>query len=439
MELILSAGWLAIVCWLIWRAFSQRSLLPLLEPAPPLPASEAPRVTVVVPVRNEAANIGACLDALRAQDYPPRCLRIVVVDDHSTDQTTAIVAAMARGGQREPPHAEDSAAARCSEDADARAEPAHDAAQVMAGGCGAQAPRLELISSPPLPAGWIGKSHACSIGAGASDGEWLCFLDADVRAEPALFSSAVRAAVGEGLDLLSLAPRQELQSFAERLILPCGLLLLAFRQDLRRSQAAEAADVTATGQFMLVRRGAYAAVGGHAAVRGEVCEDLELARLVKRRGLRVVLRGGAQLLVTRMYTGWCTLWPGLAKNLVDTLGGPAPTLATALAAVVLSWAAVIVPAVAAAGCAASARGACAGAALAGLASAAAFALHVASAAYFRIPPWYGLIFPIGYTVGALIALDSIRWRRSGRVDWKDRSYSLSADGTRRSASAQPGG
>jgi chlorobactene glucosyltransferase len=92
-----------------------------------------------------------------------------------------------------------------------------------------------------------------------------------------------------------------------------------------------------------LRRDAYEAVGGHAAVYTAICEDLELARRIKQSGRLVLLMGGEGLLSTRMYTGWRTLWPGLAKNLVDTLGGPAVTLAVALAAVILAWAAFTIP------------------------------------------------------------------------------------------------
>ena len=138
-------------------------------------------------------------------------------------------------------------------------------------------------------------------------------------------------------------PRQELKSVAERLILPCGLILLSFLQDLRQSQARSSRDVSATGQFMLVRRAAYEAVGGHAAVCTAICEDLEFARRLKQSGHAVLLMGGDEMLTTRMYTGWRTLWPGLAKNLVDTFGGPAATLGVALAAVILAWAAYLLP------------------------------------------------------------------------------------------------
>jgi chlorobactene glucosyltransferase len=382
--LLVSALWLAIVAWLIARAVRQRGLLARLDPASVSPGEQAPHITVIVPARDEAANIEPCLQSLLNQDYPKDCISVLVVDDHSTDATADIVRRLAAGH-----------------------------------------PRVTLIATPPLPPHWIGKSHACWSGAQAAapQTQWLCFIDADVRPDPPLLSSAMCAALAQRLDLLSLAPRQELHSFAERLILPCGLILLSFVQDLRRAQARDGAEVTATGQFMLVRGEAYHAAGGHAAVRSVICEDLEFARRLKQSGCAVLLMDGERLLATRMYTGWRTLWPGLAKNLVDTLGGAVPTLALALVAVILAWAAVAIPLVDVIACARGTHGAAPALVLALLGSTAGFGLHVAATFHFRIPFWYGLLFPLGYTAGALIAIDSVRRRVSGRVSWKGRIYS----------------
>lgn len=383
-EFLLSSAWLAIMAWLILRSARQRGLLPRLVSAAPPSADDAPPMTVIVPARDEAANIGPCLQALVTQDYPASRLRVLVVDDHSADDTAAIVRRVA--------------------------------------GCH---PQVSLIPAPPLPPRWVGKSHACWIGARGVEPqcEWLCFIDADVTIVPAALSSALQAARANRLDLLSLTPRQELKSFAERLILPCGLIILSFLQDLRRLQSRSGSDATATGQFMLVRRDAYDAVGGHAAVCTAICEDLELARSLKRSGRAVFLMGGDDLLSTRMYTGWRTLWPGFAKNLVDTFGGLLPTLAVATAAFVLGWATVAIPVLDFIAWMHRANGAAVALSLALAASGAAVGLHIAAALYFRIPFWYGLIFPLGYTSGAMMALDSIRRRVSGRVSWKGRIYS----------------
>jgi chlorobactene glucosyltransferase len=173
---------------------------------------------------------------------------------------------------------------------------------------------------------------------------------------------------------------------------------------------------------MLVRRAAYDGVGGLARVRESICEDVAFARLLKRKGYRVRLEDGSALLVTRMYTGWDTLWPGFAKNLVEMLGGTSRTLLTAAGAVVLSWAAVFLPLADALACGSGAHLACWALPPALLASAAVLALHLAGALRLGIPWWYALVFPLGYTAGALIALDSIRWRLVGRVHWKGRTY-----------------
>jgi chlorobactene glucosyltransferase len=205
--------------------------------------------------------------------------------------------------------------------------------------------------------------------------------------------------------------------------LPCGLILLSFLQDLRQVQARSGRDVTATGQFMLVRRDACEAVGGHAAVCSAICEDLELARRLKPSGRSVLLMGGDESLSTRMYTGWRTLWPGLAKNLVDTLGGPAATFSVALIAVTLAWAALVIPSIDLADWVQGVDSAGLALLLALAASGAAFGLHIAATFYFRIPFWYGLIFPLGYSAGTLLALDSVGRRLRGRVTWKGRIYS----------------
>jgi chlorobactene glucosyltransferase len=133
--------------------------------------------------------------------------------------------------------------------------------------------------------------------------------------------------------------------------------------------------------------------------------------------------GGEGLIAARMYTGWASLWPGLAKNLVDTLGGPVATVAVAFAAFILAWAAVLIPILDLFSWLLGARDAGIALCMALAASTAAFGLHVAATSYFRIPFWYGVIFPLGYSAGALMAIDSVHRRLSGKVIWKGRIYS----------------
>lgn len=382
MQLALSLCWVAFVFWLILRAYRQRELLP--TPEPNISGlAEPPCVWVVIPARNEAFNLPQCLSALIDQDYRADRFAILVVDDNSTDDTFGVGSSIAR-----------------------------------------RVPHLKIACSPPLPPRWVGKPHACWVGAGMADPEyeWLCFIDADVRAEPRLISTAVQVARAHGLDLLSLAPRQRLSSFAERLIVPCGLYLMAFRQDLATVQSQDSDTVTATGQFILVRRETYELVGGHAAVGDAICEDVALAMLIKKAGGHVMLQNGKALLSARMYTGWSSLWTGFAKNLVEMLGGPTATLITAALVLLISWTSVLLPAIDGLWCASGVSGSCTAlvAALAG--TGAALGLHIAGALYFRIPFWYGMLFPLGYTVGACIAIESLRLHWRGGIVWKGRSY-----------------
>jgi len=379
--LIVSFAWLIAMTVLISRALRQRTLFRELS-KPLIPCPQTPGVTIIVPARNEAANIGRCLESLLAQTYPAECLRIIAADDDSTDETPEIISNFTSDG------------------------------------------RVSLIAVPPLPSGWTGKSHACWVAANAAvdDSEWLCFVDADIEGCPDLITAAVSVALTEGIAFLSLTPRQKLETFSERLIMPCGLYVLGFSQDLSKVNSPEGSDVTATGQFILVRSSVYRAIGGHRAVKDDICEDLELARLAKTHGYKTKLLGGTALYSTRMYTGWKSLWLGITKNLTIMVGGRRRAIIGAAMALALAWAAPLLPMADAIQCRHSSTS-CIALLAAAPASAAAFALHLAGSAFFRIPFWYGLIFPLGYTVGAALALDSVRRQLTGKIRWKGRTYS----------------
>lgn len=379
----LSGLWLALVAVLILRAARQRTALERLAPLEPDPEAPLPPLAVIVPARNESANILRCLESLLVQHLPAERCTLIVVDDDSSDDTARIVEALAESDRR-----------------------------------------VQLLHVAALPPGWKGKVYACRTGAAAvaAESEWLCFLDADVVAAPQALASALALAKARDLDLLSLAPSHTLGTFAERLMLPCALFALAFIQDLRRIQSPESPDAVATGQFMLLRRTAYEAVGGHSAVRAALSEDRELACLMKRSGFRVLLVDGGALLRARMYDGWRTLWPGLARNMMPVLGGPLRTVISAVLIGALAWLAVLLPLYDALEWRRGMPGASTALALAGGASAALFALYIAGARHFKTAWWYGALFPIGYTAAALMALDSVRWRISRRVRWRGRVY-----------------
>jgi chlorobactene glucosyltransferase len=380
--------WVCLIASLLWRAvrqfaaFRSASLAGLTpQRAPP---SVLPDTAVIVPARNEIGNIADCLACLSAQRGFSAGSSIIVVDDGSQDGTADAVAGIARGD-----------------------------------------PRIALVDPGQLPAGWLGKSHACWRGALAAQTPWLCFVDADVRAAPELLRRAIRVAEQYRIDMLSLSPFQQLGSFWERLIIPAGLVLVACVQDLRLINDPAAPEISANGQFILIRRASYFAVGGHRAVRGEICEDKALAAAVKRAGLRFRMLGAENLAQTRMYTDLASLWEGLSKNAIDITGRAVTTVAAATAAMVLAWAALLLPLLS--GIVAmrlASAVAIAGFALALAGSTALAGVQIGAARHFRIPAVFGLLFPFAYTTIAVLAWHGAGLRRGGRVTWKGRTYEL---------------
>jgi chlorobactene glucosyltransferase len=227
----------------------------------------------------------------------------------------------------------------------------------------------------------------------------------------------------ESLDFLSLEPRQELGTPWERLIIPAGLFALAFVMDHRRTNDAADSTAAANGQFILVRRAVYAAVGGHAVVSGSIAEDSALAQTVKRRGFRIMLMGGAALIRTRMYCDLTGLWEGLSKNCVATFGGRTIMLVVSTAGFALAWSAAAIPALLGVLAVQQPSPLLLGAfTLALLASIAIVGLHVAGARHLGIPAAYGLLFPVAYTLAAAIGISGVMQQHRGWTRWKGRIY-----------------
>ncbi|MBX6746251.1 MAG: glycosyltransferase [Acetobacteraceae bacterium] len=340
---------------------------------------------MIIPARDEAANLGPTLATLSAQRYPRECCRILVIDDGSCDDTAKV-----------------------------------------AGQAAAADPRIRLYPAGRLPDGWLGKPHACWRGARlATDADWLCFMDADVRAAPDLLASAVSQAERERLDMLSLLPFQELGSFWERLVIPAGMLMIACAKDLRAVQDPASPEAEANGQFILIRRAAYMALGGHAAVRGEVCEDLALARRAKAAGYRLRLVAAEHLARTRMYRDLGSLWEGFAKNAVEIMGDGRRTMLVADLGALFAWTAFLLPLLlGAAALHQPEPAALLGAALAALGSAVVLGVVAGTARHFRAPMALALLFPIGACMAAALAWHSVSLRRRGHVTWKRRRYTL---------------
>ena len=344
----------------------------------------SPSVAVVVPARNEINNIDACLAALCAQREVRSGYSMIVVDDVSDDGTAAAVRDW------------------CNRE-----------------------PRVALISSGPLPKGWLGKPHACWQGAIASDSEWLCFIDADVRATPTLIATAVQTAEAKGLDMVSLYPFQELGSFWERLIIPVGMLFIACAKDWAQASNPAHPEANANGQFLLIRRNVYYAVGGHAAVCGAICEDKALAGRTKQLGYRFGVIAGERLASTRMYAGLRSLWQGFSKNAVDIMGDGSSTVLTAACALLVSWAVLTIPIVlAVAATSQPSPASLAGLGLAATGSGIALGMQAGTFGHFKVSLFYVLLFPLGATTAAILSFRSVILRRRRQVTWKGRHYQL---------------
>ena len=278
--------------WLVATAFSacsglliallglQRvfSIAPCLEAAPEVDPPDT-SLCVVIPAYNEADNIGPCLSSVLASDPPCLDWQVLVVDDDSTDVTAerATLAASER-----------------------------DVAE----------PPFELLGAGPRPPGerWVGKNWACTRAMDQVRSHWVLFIDADVRLQPEALRRALAQAIREQADLFSLAPRLGCGCLAEWMVQPimASLLGLGFPIEATNDPASEVAF--AAGPFMLFRRSAYEAIGGHRALASEVVEDLALARGIKGGGFRLRYLLGLDAVDLRMYSDLPSLWEGWTKN-----------------------------------------------------------------------------------------------------------------------------
>jgi chlorobactene glucosyltransferase len=373
---LLLLGGMAFILW-IERHLNLGAPVPVSPPDP-----DGPLISILIPARNESRNIRRCLECVRAQNYTR--WEAIIIDDHSTDDTPAIVAEFA-----------------------------------------AQDPRINLLRSKPLPDGWVGKSHALAQGAKAARGEWLCLLDADTFAAPELLASTFHEARVRGADLLSILTNQELLGFWERVISPVAISGLALVYNLERINNPRFPDAMAIGQFILIRRKVYEEIGGHHALSNSILEDRAIAETVKRAGHRILLIDGRALARVRMHTSLKEIWESWVKTIYPGLRDQ-PGMVFFLAGIFITGA-LIFPAWWIA-------------ALIGL-----FFIRNLSAAFifleatlfwvyflrnrildlklYKIPAVYSLTVPIGIIYFTSMMLDSYFRVRSGRgLTWKGRTY-----------------
>lgn len=248
------------------------------SPAALSDAQSAPTLSVIIPAYNESHNIRDCVISVLQSSTPSRSpIDLWVVDDQSTDDTLAIVRTL----QQE-----------------------------------LQDPRFTVLTGEPRPQGevWMGKNWACAQAVQHATGEYLLFLDADLRLKPEAIATALEAMQQESLALLTVCPEIVCGCLAEWLVQPIVVSLLIAGFDFAEVNDPNTETAFATGPFMLFRRTAYEQLGGHRAVADQVVEDVELARRVKQKGLKLKYAMGHNLASVRMYRNWAAVWEGWTKN-----------------------------------------------------------------------------------------------------------------------------
>src|ERR1700726_1620769 len=247
-------------------------------------------VSAIVPARNEEATIASAVDSLAGQ---PEINEIIVINDQSTDGTAAELKRLA-----------------------------------------ARYPQLQILEPSKVPSGWVGKNYAVSLGAALATGDWLLFTDADGVHLPGSTARALADAAATGAGLVSYSPEQEMHTWWERSLIPFIYTRLSQKFSFDVVNDPESPAAAANGQYLLIRREDYARIGGHAAVAGEVLEDVALARLAKQASVRLHFASGAGILRVRMYRTFKAMWEGWAKNLYPLMGGTSRSVGRELFSVV---------------------------------------------------------------------------------------------------------
>ena len=280
---------------LFGRIIKARRRVAVLDRMPPMAQGPFPRVSILVPARNEEGELPACLDSLLRLDYPE--YEVILVDDGSTDATLRIAEEKASGH-----------------------------------------PRLRVIRGRPCPRGWIGKSWAVWQAAEVATGSWLLLTDADVWHEPSSLRRAMGQAIRSGADALSVLIRLRMESLWERLMLPLFSVVLLLHWRVDRTNDPSRPEALMIGGYILVRRDFYDRGGGHRVVRSEVLEDMALSQRWKASGARLLTLWTQDLVQTRMYDSFRDLWTGLSRHAYPGLRySPGRLLWAVMAAVYFVW------------------------------------------------------------------------------------------------------
>jgi glycosyltransferase involved in cell wall biosynthesis len=347
----------------------------LKRPSSPVP-DPPPKVSVLIPAKDEVKQIEKCVSSVLRQDYPN--FEVIVSDDRSTDGTGEVLDAIAAKDSRL---------------------------------------RVVHLKEGSLPSGWGGKSWALHNALEHSSGQWLLFVDADVELEPDVMSATIGRAAERGYDLISLLPRFVSGTFSEGVLQPLAGAATTVMFAVSMTNSSKSKTAFANGQYLCVRREAYDAIGGHEAIRGTLSEDVALARKLKSAGFKPRLGWGDGWGTVRMYEGVGAIFRGWSRNFyVGSLGKPWRIIG--LIAFLLLCIYSFFPALAWG----LEMGSTRWLAIAGLHY---FAMTTVAAfmySWAHEPPWYGILLPFGCLVLLAIAVKSLWICKTGKVSWRGTQY-----------------
>lgn len=345
------------------------------------PDTKPRRISAIVPARNEEAVIAECVESLAQQ---PEVLEILVVNDQSSDHTAEIVRTlMSRHSQ------------------------------------------VRLLETKELPSGWVGKNNAVWLGARQAKGQWLLFTDADVVHERNSAAKALEIAGHCDAAMISFSPEQVMETWYEKALIPyvyCQLAKEFSFEDVNNPQKPAAA---ANGQFLLIRRDAYDAVGGHASVAEDVLEDVALAKRVKQAGFRIWFGSEKGIVRARMYRSFAGMWEGWKKNLYRLMGGKKVALARGIGIAVAPVVATLIAAVTVGGLTSSVMNAVLVLMLGVLGISIAYDVELKRNGFAPRLIWYGVP---GRLLYAAVLWASYRSHRKGKLEWKGRAYPVGGAG-----------
>jgi chlorobactene glucosyltransferase len=342
----------------------------------PLQPGQSPFVSILVPARNEALNITACVRSLLGQDYP--AFEVIVLDDHSTDGTRSILEEIQK-----------------------------------------EYPGLKILEGEALPPGWLGKHWACHQLATAAQGEFLLFTDADTWHEPDALRDSIATALEKNADLLTVFPHEQVITWGEKLTVPIlGFAMFSYVPVfLAKWRPFSQLSIT-IGQFMLFRRSAYDAIGGYEAIRSHPVDDVTLGRRILSQGFKWLLVIGTHHVHCRMYRDFDSAVAGFTKNLFAFFDHhvllyllawlwiavvflePMIVILLSLFGIHLEYFPV---------------------SLAWIAVLQSIVLFAIAYHHSRIPLYLVWFYPISITLFVTLALRSLFFAWQGRHDWKDRS------------------